>query len=87
MMPSPQSAFAVTPSTLTALPTEPGVASLLPAAPVRQTNATVIAQQFDQDILGDLGNMVRTFIDSGQVWALLIGIVIGYMIRSITTYR
>ncbi|MEB3291423.1 MAG: hypothetical protein VKI82_16010 [Leptolyngbya sp.] len=46
----------------------------------------VLAQQFDQDILGDLGKVWNTFIESGQVWALIIGIVIGYMVRSLTAY-
>lgn len=45
---------------------------------------TVLAQQFDQDILGDLNNAFSTFIDSGQVWALLVGFVLGYLIRGIT---
>jgi hypothetical protein len=54
---------------------------------VSHTQAVVLAQQFDQDILGDLGSAFRTFIDSGQVWALIIGFILGYMLRSVTTYR
>ena len=46
----------------------------------------VLAQQFDQDILGDMGKLWNTFIESGQVWALLIGIAVGYFIRSLTAY-
>jgi hypothetical protein len=46
----------------------------------------VLAQQFDQDILGDMGKLWSTFIESGQVWALLIGVVVGYFIRSLTAY-
>lgn len=46
----------------------------------------VLAQQFDQDILGDMGKLWNTFIESGQVWALLIGIGVGYFIRSLTAY-
>jgi hypothetical protein len=53
---------------------------------VSQTSAVVIAQQFDQDILGDIVNAWNTFIQSGQVWALIIGLVIGYLIRGITAY-
>ncbi len=66
----------------------PAISQLLPetAVSAHQQTATVLAQQFDQDILGDLTAAFRTFIDSGQLWALLIGIVIGYLIRSITTY-
>ncbi|MBF2034732.1 MAG: hypothetical protein IGR92_04450 [Leptolyngbyaceae cyanobacterium T60_A2020_046] len=50
------------------------------------TQALVLAQ-FDQDVLGDISSAFRTFIDSGQVWALIIGIVLGYVIRGVTTYR
>ena len=46
----------------------------------------VLAQQFDQDILGDMGDMWNNFVDSGQIWALLFGIVLGYMIRNLTAY-
>lgn len=46
----------------------------------------VLAQQFDQDILGDMVSMWNTFIESGQVWALIIGLVIGYLLRGITAY-
>lgn len=46
----------------------------------------VLAQQFDQDILGDMGRLWNTFIESGQVWALLIGIVVGYLLRNLTAY-
>jgi hypothetical protein len=56
---------------------------LLAPAPA---SSLVIAQQFDQDILGDMGNLWNTFIESGQVWALLIGIVVGYLIRNLTAY-
>ncbi|PSN18174.1 hypothetical protein C7271_13955 [filamentous cyanobacterium CCP5] len=58
----------------------------LPARSLSSTQATVLAQQFDQDILGDLGNAWNTFIESGQVWALIIGLVLGYMIRGLTAY-
>lgn len=53
---------------------------------LEETQAMVLAQQFDQDILGDLGGAVRHFIDSGQVWALLIGVILGYLIRGLTSY-
>lgn len=48
--------------------------------------AMVLAQQFDQDILGDMGRLWNTFIESGQVWALLIGVVVGYLLRNLTAY-
>lgn len=50
------------------------------------TQGTVIAQQFDQDVMGDIGEGFQNFYDSGQMWALLIGVVIGYFIRSLTAY-
>lgn len=50
------------------------------------TPSPIIAQQFDQDILGDISDAWNNFIDSGQVWALIIGIVLGYMIRNLTAY-
>jgi len=50
------------------------------------TPSPIIAQQFDQDILGDLSDAWTHFIDSGQVWALIIGIVLGYLIRNLTAY-
>ncbi len=44
----------------------------------------VPAQNFDQDILGDIVKGWNAFVSSGQIWALLIGIVLGYLFRSIT---
>ncbi|MEM6517918.1 MAG: hypothetical protein AAF722_01145 [Cyanobacteria bacterium P01_C01_bin.70] len=53
-----------------------------------QNRAVVLAQeQFDQDVIADLGNAMAYFIESGQVWALVIGFVLGYLIRGVTTYR
>lgn len=46
----------------------------------------ILAQQFQQDILGDLSKGWANFIESGQVWALIIGVVIGYIIRAFTSY-
>ena len=58
----------------------------LSAAP-QQGTATVLAQQFDQDVVGDLGNALNTFVQSGQIWALLVGFVLGYLLRGVTTYK
>lgn len=46
----------------------------------------VLAQQFDQDILGDMVDIWNNFVDSGQLWALLFGIVLGYFIRNLTAF-
>lgn len=47
-------------------------------------NMDLLAQQFKQDVAGDLGRGWNNFIKSGQVWALMIGVVVGYFFRSIT---
>jgi hypothetical protein len=36
--------------------------------------------------LGDISDAWTHFIDSGQVWAMIIGIVLGYLIRNLTAY-
>lgn len=52
-----------------------------------QTTATVLAQTVrDPDILGQMEDAFNNFIESGQVWALLIGLVLGYLFRSFTAY-
>ncbi len=46
----------------------------------------VVGQYFDQDFLGDMGVVLNNFVESGQLWAMLFGIVLGYMIRNLTAY-
>jgi hypothetical protein len=54
----------------------------------RQEPSTLVLAQFDDvDILRDMVNLWNTFIESGQVWALIIGLVIGYFVRGLTTYN
>ncbi|MCC5626276.1 hypothetical protein [Nostoc sp. CHAB 5715] len=40
----------------------------------------------DPDLMGQIEKSWRHFIQTGQVWALLIGLVIGYIIRNLTSY-
>jgi hypothetical protein len=47
-------------------------------------NMDLLAQQFNQDVMGDLGKGWNNFVKSGQIWALMIGAVVGYLFRSIT---
>ena len=48
---------------------------------------TVLAQNIsDPDLLGNFQKAFNHFIESGQVWALLIGLIIGYMLRGLSTY-
>ncbi|BDI17338.1 hypothetical protein ANSO36C_31400 [Nostoc cf. commune SO-36] len=50
-------------------------------------NLTALAQTItDPNILGQIQKAWGHFIQTGQVWALLIGLVIGYMIRNLTSY-
>jgi len=43
-----------------------------------------LAQQFKQDVTKDLAGGWNTFIKSGQVYALLIGLAVGYLFKSVT---
>ncbi|MEO1373203.1 MAG: hypothetical protein AAFW70_02520 [Cyanobacteria bacterium J06635_10] len=50
-------------------------------------NWTVIAQTIsDPDLLGQIQKAFNNFVETGQVWALLIGLVVGYLIRNLTSY-
>ncbi|MEA5508096.1 hypothetical protein VB735_34445 [Halotia wernerae UHCC 0503] len=40
----------------------------------------------DPDLIGQIQKAWSHFIQTGQVWALLIGLVIGYIIRNLTSY-
>ncbi len=59
-------------------------ASELPLPRSSRQESYLIAQTFDQDVLGDIKTGFDNFIESGQVWALLIGLVVGYVIRGLT---
>lgn len=37
----------------------------------------------DPDVLGQIQSGFQNFVESGQMWAMIIGIVLGYAIRSI----
>ncbi|MGQ4648270.1 hypothetical protein [Lyngbya aestuarii] len=47
----------------------------------------VLAQQInDPDVLGQMRDAWNHFVASGQVWALLIGIALGYIFRNFTAF-
>ncbi|NEP09204.1 MAG: hypothetical protein F6J92_22530 [Symploca sp. SIO1A3] len=47
----------------------------------------VLAQTIeDPDLLGQIQDTWNNFVKSGQIWALLIGIVIGYFFRNFTSF-
>ncbi|BAZ42158.1 hypothetical protein NIES4101_81260 [Calothrix sp. NIES-4101] len=48
---------------------------------------TIFAQTInDPNVLGQIQKSFSHFVQTGQAWALLIGLVIGYMIRNLTSY-
>ncbi|MDF5720469.1 MAG: hypothetical protein PUP91_08285 [Rhizonema sp. PD37] len=50
-------------------------------------NWTVLAQQIsDPNVLGQMQKAFNHFVQTGQVWALLIGLGLGYMLRNLTSY-
>lgn len=40
--------------------------------------------QFNQDVLGDIGKGWNSFVQSGQLIAVIIGLVLGYLLRTVT---
>jgi hypothetical protein len=55
--------------------------------PTHPHDWTVLAQtQLETDVFAGTRAWFDNFIKSGQVWALIIGIVFGYVLRGMTTY-
>ncbi|MEM9276879.1 MAG: hypothetical protein AAGA80_28670 [Cyanobacteria bacterium P01_F01_bin.143] len=51
------------------------------------SNITILAQTIeDVDVIAQMEDAWYNFIDSGQVWALLIGLFIGYSFKGLTSY-
>ncbi|MDX2244204.1 MAG: hypothetical protein NW224_26325 [Leptolyngbyaceae cyanobacterium bins.302] len=47
----------------------------------------VLAQQIPQtDLVGDIQRAFDNFVKTGQAWAFLIGLVLGYMLKAFTTF-
>ena len=56
----------------------------LPALP---DDWTGVAQQFKEpDIAGDVGKAWSRFVKTGQVWAFLIGMIFGYLVKTFTSF-
>ncbi len=50
-------------------------------------NWSVLAQNVtDPDLIGQVQKAWNNFVETGQIWALLIGLVVGYLIRNLTSY-
>ncbi len=44
----------------------------------------IFAQDFQQDVLGDLGKGWKSFVETKQYVSLIIGFTLGYLLRSVT---
>lgn len=53
-------------------------------APVLRTE--ILAAQDSTDLGGNFQQSWDHFVGSGQAWALLIGLVVGYFVRMFTSY-
>lgn len=50
-------------------------------------NWAIVAQTLKQtDLVGDVQKAFDHFVQTGQIWALLTGLIVGYLFRSITSY-
>lgn len=60
------------------------VSQLLLKLPI---NWTIVAQSVkNTDLAGDVQRAFDHFVQTGQIWALLTGLVLGYLFRSLTSY-
>ncbi len=60
------------------------VSQLLLKLPI---NWTIVAQTLKQtDLAGDVQKAFNHFVATGQIWALLTGLIVGYLFRSLTSY-
>ncbi|MBE8993401.1 hypothetical protein [Microcystis aeruginosa] len=49
-------------------------------------NVLMTISEQDVDIIGNVQKAFSTFVKTGQAWALLIGLIVGYMFRGFTSY-
>lgn len=50
----------------------------------QSVDISFFAQEFRQDVMGDIRRGFQNFVQSGQLVALIIGLVLGYLFRSVT---
>lgn len=46
----------------------------------------VLAQYFETDVFADTRGWWSDFVSSGKIWALIFGVVLGYLLRALTSY-
>jgi hypothetical protein len=49
-------------------------------------NGLFFGQTFQDNLFSNVGQAWNNFIRTGQVWALIIGFVLGYLFRSVSAY-
>jgi hypothetical protein len=49
-------------------------------------DSSLLAEQFNTDVFAATRTWFQNFIQSGQAWAFAIGLILGYVFRSLTTY-
>jgi hypothetical protein len=49
-------------------------------------DSALLAAQFNENVFSRFNVALDNFIKTGQVWALLAGLIIGYFVRGFTTY-
>ncbi len=47
-------------------------------------NTILFGQEFQQDVLGDIGKGWKNFVETKQYVSLIIGFTLGYLLRSVT---
>ncbi|MDB9392380.1 MAG: hypothetical protein EWV85_15310 [Microcystis aeruginosa Ma_QC_C_20070703_M131] len=50
------------------------------------TNVLMTISEQDVDIIGNVQKAFSNFVKTGQAWALVIGLIVGYMFRGFTSY-
>ncbi|HEY9907269.1 MAG TPA: hypothetical protein V6D18_06630 [Thermosynechococcaceae cyanobacterium] len=43
-------------------------------------------RKIEVDLMGDVQRSFNNFVKTGQIWALLVGFIMGYIFRSFTSY-
>lgn len=46
-------------------------------------NVFIFAQQTNVDLVADIQNTWNTFVVTGQIWAFIVGVVVGFMVKGL----
>ncbi|GAB4212434.1 MAG: hypothetical protein OHK0012_06690 [Synechococcales cyanobacterium] len=65
------------------MPASSTTSAYLIAAMPQVQQQILVGQQFKQDVMGDIGSGLTHFYESGQMWAALIGVAVGYIFKSV----